>query len=680
MPALITDKFRVYNAKQFLESFDESVGTEHFFFVGRSKDWASVIEYFSETGVSAGVGTVITITTATGSRNATILSEVEGAWLVGGLDPAVITDLAFGYQINWTSPGVGSAFVLKARPSTEDEPLRPVDNLKEKYDYYREIIAAKRIYDNSLGDGSGTNSPDQSYVSAVIPRIDFGFTELNAPRTTPYDMWRHDYSSTPNFTRLSQGATGEAGIANLDMIVRNEFYEVFMCIDNNYQPGTTAPGVGGAPAAAANGPRYTNATIAANADATGFHLESGTYRDTANYRWKYLYTLTTTDVLRFQSQKFIPLSSFNTTAGPGGPGVAKAIVGPEVVSVLKRGTGWTDGTYYTPINGDGQINGTNYKVCKFVVSGGQIQSARVLYTTEVATAGAGGVQLNATEYTYASVNIGVVGPITNIEQRLKYGVYTNAALTTAPASVPTNPGYLEVIIPPQGGYGSVTEGTFQEQVNAKRVMCNIRLTFDEGSGDFPVSNDFRRIGLLRDPRAYNGTGGTDIALNTETVRNTYAVRFNAGTSVGANYIPDEEITQTLVTSAGRTIIAKATVVEWLPVDPDNVASGGTLRYYQDPSLHRYNGKVHAFSTVTGDIATANPIVGAESSASGTPNYTVSNVAYSVNPIAGSTPSVNASLLYPEIEPFTGEVIYVENRRLITRAADQIEDIKLVIEF
>ena len=38
------------------------------------------------------------------------------------------------------------------------------------------------------------------------------------------------------------------------------------------------------------------------------------------------------------------------------------------------------------------------------------------------------------------------------------------------------------------------------------------------------------------------------------------------------------------------------------------------------------------------------------------------------------------LASPEIENNSGDLIYIENRRLITRAADQIEDIKLVIEF
>ena len=38
------------------------------------------------------------------------------------------------------------------------------------------------------------------------------------------------------------------------------------------------------------------------------------------------------------------------------------------------------------------------------------------------------------------------------------------------------------------------------------------------------------------------------------------------------------------------------------------------------------------------------------------------------------------LANPEIANNSGDVIYLENRRLITRAPDQIEDIKLVIEF
>ena len=38
-----------------------------------------------------------------------------------------------------------------------------------------------------------------------------------------------------------------------------------------------------------------------------------------------------------------------------------------------------------------------------------------------------------------------------------------------------------------------------------------------------------------------------------------------------------------------------------------------------------------------------------------------------------------STVHPEIERYSGNVLYIENRGAVTRAADQIEDIKLIIE-
>jgi len=679
MSALITDKFRVYNAKQFLESFDEAVGTEHFFFVGRSKDWASVVEFYglSGTGPNLDGTTQITIDQGGTPVTATIVGGLEGAWIVTGLDPALLTTLAFGQTIDWTVPGVGSAQVLKVRPATEDTPLRPLDNLIEKYDYYREIIAAKRIFNQTIGDGSATLAPDGSYVSAVINRLDYGINSDFTDRTDPYDMWRPNYAADPTFTRLSQGATGEAGVANLEMITRNSQYEVFMCIDN--KPDAT--GLGTVPdLPVTNGPRFAGVAPVANPDTAGYHAASGIFRTNSGQRWKYLYTLSTTDVLRFQSQRFIPLRPF----------AGVSIVGPEVVTILDGGSGWADGVYYTPINGDGQVDNSNFKICRFEVTGGTgvISDARVLLGTDTTQDETNGVAAS-TAYTYATVNLADQG-VTGTENRFKTGVFTSADLTAAATVPPATPGALEVVIPPQGGYGSTDGPTFQEQLNAKRVMCNIRLTFGEGGGDFPVTNDFRRIGLLRDPKEYNGSGGTEITGATpETVRNTFAVSFGAGTSYIANFVPDEEIEQTQGTAGGAAPVAKGTVVEWLPNDPNNVSLGGKLRYYQDPILHRdENGTVNPFVPSGGDggdVTTGGDIIGSVSGSHPTTDVlTTATNAYgsgnlpAAHDVDGAT--VTADILYPELEPYTGEIIYVENRRLITRAEDQIEDIKLVIEF
>jgi hypothetical protein len=50
---------------------------------------------------------------------------------------------------------------------------------------------------------------------------------------------------------------------------------------------------------------------------------------------------------------------------------------------------------------------------------------------------------------------------------------------------------------------------------------------------------------------------------------------------------------------------------------------------------------------------------------------------------GSTPTAvtftSGALTNPEIQADSGDVIYVENRRPINRAIDQIEDIKIIVE-
>lgn len=692
--ALITDKFRVYNAKQFLESFDEASSTNHFFFVGKSSNWESLIEYFAYDNNNGTddiqVGDSLSIQTLNGyptTTHATVTELLDGAILVSGLDPAALTTLKFGLTFTWSGGTSGEAKILKIRPATEDEPLRPLDNLEEKYNYYREIIAAKRIYNATLGEGVGT-SPDSSYVRSVVNRLDYGKNADAAfsDRIEPYDMWRPNYANTSNFKRLSQESgtwTGAASISNIEMIVRTPDYDVWMCIDNNRQ----ANGDGATPDLF-TGPSRSGGT--ADADAVGYCTENGIYTTTNGYRWKFLYSLSIEEVLRFQSQKFIPVAPFT--------GVS--VVGPEVVSILNGGSGYFsggNGVLYAPINGDGQVDSSNMKIAKLTVTGGVITKARVLKGASAATPE---TTKTETEYTFAKIAL-VPGVSTSVPDGQKYGLYTNATLTTAATTeVPSDSlarGSVEVVIPPQGGYGVAgalgTEGygKFLEQLNAKRVMCNVRLTFAEGAGDFPVTNDFRRIGLLRDPNAFDGTAaGATIsnadAPNYDTVRQTYALAYAVGTNYGGNFSIDETITQTLTLTGGITVQAKGTVVEWIPNDDTDSTAGGILRYYQDPVLHGSNGKLYEFhSGASGDVTTVDFVGGSTTGQHGTvaPDYAVGNDAFgsgNLGTLTINSVQQTADDLYPELATYTGEIIYVENRRLITRAIDQIEDIKLVIEF
>jgi hypothetical protein len=53
-------------------------------------------------------------------------------------------------------------------------------------------------------------------------------------------------------------------------------------------------------------------------------------------------------------------------------------------------------------------------------------------------------------------------------------------------------------------------------------------------------------------------------------------------------------------------------------------------------------------------------------------------------LAGATASATAngagSITGGDLTRFSGDILYVENRSPVTRASDQIEDVKLIIEF
>jgi hypothetical protein len=65
------------------------------------------------------------------------------------------------------------------------------------------------------------------------------------------------------------------------------------------------------------------------------------------------------------------------------------------------------------------------------------------------------------------------------------------------------------------------------------------------------------------------------------------------------------------------------------------------------------------------------------SATGTPDASADSAVTLAN---SNTITFTDGYANPELEPDSGNVIYIENRAPITRATDQTEDIKIVVEF
>ena len=201
---------------------------------------------------------------------------------------------------------------------------------------------------------------------------------------------------------------------------------------------------------------------------------------------------------------------------------------------------------------------------------------------------------------------------------------------------------LDVIIEPKGGHGKDAV----KELGGFFVMMNTNFEAGEtsNSGDFTTANDFRRVSLMRDILS----GGS--AASANTLRGTKAVLV---TSPSGTFTADEEINQATTGAVGK-------VVEW--------DSANNILYYIQTRFNDEgcdaNGNLTAFSGT-------NTITGQTSGASATPSSsstTVDSIVF--------TSGYNAG----EIDADTGDVMYVENRSPITRAADQTENVKLIIEF
>ena len=485
MAAIITNKFRINNAEQFVESFSESAATTYYLFIGRSHSWAT---------------------------------DTDGQ----------------GRSIN---------------EGTDASPPTPNDDITSEFYNYDDMLGAKLL--------------TSSDVSHVIPR-------RNWTTGTTYDMYEHNISSS---NAANSGATN---LFDSTFFVMNSSFAVYKVIEND---GATASTVE---------PTSTSNSI--------FETSDG-------YRWKYMYSLTSSETLNFMSTDFIHVSTDSTVSAAAVDGALDTILVVSGGSSFNTSSGSTISAI--PIRGDGSGG-----VASVTISSGAITAATVT------TAGSG--------YTFAYIRDADIIAATN----------------AGGAGSGSN---LNVIIPPKGGHGS----NAVKELGGFFVMLNKSLVGVEGTSDIGVGNDFRRIGLLRDPTNF----GTSTVASATTRRQLYAIKFG---SVSGTFTADEEINQASTGAVGK-------VVEF---DSTNLI----LYYYQTrfPDVGTdSNGNLTAFSG-------ANAITGQSSSASATPDTSNSNT---VNGVEFSSGYAN-----PELAFDSGDIIYVEERSPITRASDQTENVKLIIEF
>jgi len=446
--------------------------------------------------------------------------------------------------------------------SDDNNPPTPVDSLNDEYDAYANMTALKKV-----------SSTD---VSHAIIRRDW-------TSGTKYDEYRHNYSSSNTAT---SGAT--TLWASTFYVVTSD-YNVYKCISNN-------GGVG-------------NSTVMPVG--TGTALITGA----DNYTWKYMYSISASDVIKFVTSDFIPVKTLGRKAAVDGEvaglgsaaaddnsaqwDVEEAAVDGHILHarVKAGGTNYgSDGQSNVAISGDGQ--------------NGQI---RVTVSSGVITAVS--IQNIGSGYSVASID--------------------NTVLKTATGGGSGSGADIEIIISPKNGHGSDAV----EELGGNYVIVNSRLEYAEGSGDFPTDNDFRQIGLITNPT--NIASDTLSSATTLSALNRFTMNSSATLPVVDDYIANAG-TVVSGTAVGRVVSVDATnrYVYYLPA----VDSVGNYNVFANSNT------IHA-GTALGSLASK-----------------------------GNLESSNAvSSAYPEVKRNSGDIVYLENRGAVARAADQIEDIKLIIE-
>jgi hypothetical protein len=456
-------------------------------------------------------------------------------------------------------------------------------------------------------------APTQVYDGKLNIEVDSWNNMLSAKRIISSDIVfgaiRYNWTSGTVYTKW----TDKAEVWNSQFYIVNSNLQVYKCIDNN----------NGAPSTAE--PFLDDLEIFATSD---------------GYRWKFMYAVSAPDALKYLTRGFFPVRHLLVNNGTTQWDVQNAAANCAIdrVEVNSGGinyrshTGTVAAANTSTITLDSGASGLNgfYTGSDVYITGGlgTGQLRRILsysgstkrailsapfstvpnilstfqITPHVEVQGDGQAWSGYTEASGGSITkVNVLNGGNNFS-------FGNIVFSANGGSGAT----ATAIISPMGGHGS----NAVEELGACNVMMNLKLTGSE-SNTVTISNDYRCIGLISNPKVSNGS----IAFATNYDATT---KFITNASSGT-FQSDELIT--------------------------GLTSGATGR------LVSFANNKMSIVNVVGDFA--NEIVTGGTS--------------------GATANV-ASRILPQLKKYTGKVLYMENRTPITRSSSQQEDFKVVVRF
>lgn len=419
------------------------------------------------------------------------------------------------------------------------------------------------------------------------------------------------------------------------------------------------------------------------------HRDSEISNEADGYRWKYMFTVSQADIDKFLTDLYIPITFNEDIVNSAVPGTI------DNVKVVQGGTGYPEDSVVTAgqienaipvfVEGNGQQNGTAF--ARISASQGQ-----VLTITEITNSGFGysfvppqnrnipvalrqRTPSNGTNQTaYGIANTDSTGAIESVEVVLQgenyidggevqiiesscrafaetdqNGVIIRADIITGSAGSMFNKarcvivsdqgqdGIIEPIISPPNGHGSDPK----TELLARDVMINIRIAGEE---DFITADDFRQIGIISGVVPFDAS-----EVETGTDGQT---EFASGAVLDAKYRVNIETGSNDDFIAGESIIGESSGALGTQI---GFINSDAIRFTLDDSL----GDGAKFLKGKNCTLAQERIRGVTS---------------------GATAIIN-SVTPPDIKPYLGDVVFINNREIVTRTADlQIETITLIINF
>jgi len=403
-----------------------------------------------------------------------------------------------------------------------------------------------------------------------------------------YDTYRHDWNGSRTSVYNGQNSTplNPSSLSDVKcFVVTPSTNSIYVCLKQLVVNGVVQPSLYSPESGVAVG------------------VNTGVVKTADGYYWKFLATTAAADIIKFSSKYYHPVSTVQSEPSPLDP-------------------------YFT--QWQQQVYSASFK-------GG-------IYTINVTGIGAGynggiaGTRAVADAETDAEFKI--VGDGTGIQFTVTYG--SGGSITDIEVTNPGS-GYTHATIRLTGGTGasfdviySPMTGLGCDPVNdvvARYLLLDTVLTGAEGSGDFTISNDYRKICLVYNPTNFGtATISTSATLDATT-------KLNVGTGLSAGVFPVDAIV------TGASSGAKGRVVDY-----DSVT--GILRVIRTSSENLDN------------LGANNSFAASETlqSSPGTGNVAIGSISDS------------------EVKLYSGEIIYSEYRSPITRSELQSEDFKIVVKF